>query len=219
MRVVMVRDVMLNAAVAENVCFGFSTIFFLKTRLLVRLHIVYMTVCTHLGPYIQIVIHLMSYTCSDVAIVTFSMWAIHLENSTRGSKCMLLEFQILQKYSFCKILSSHFNEGACTNTDYFVQIIEKLEGTGKTYRGAMDLTVTPLRKAGEFYWILKLRTVFPYGLNDRVGDEYKNVNSDKQIGTKFKPLERNFDRIGRSKSKGSSMKLTPETFYLISITC
>ena len=83
----------------------------------------------------------------------------------------------------------------------------------------MDLTVKPLRKARELYWMLKLRTVFPYGLNDRVGDEYKNENSDKQIGTKFKPLERNFDRIGRGKSKGSSVKLAPQTFYLISITC
>ena len=34
----------------------------------------------------------------------------------------------------------------------------------------------------------------------------------KKIGTKFKPLERNFDWIGRGKSKGSSVKLTPETF-------
>ena len=84
----------------------------------------------------------------------------------------------------------------------------------------MDLTVKPLRKARELYWLLKLRTVFPYGLNDRrVGDEYRNENSDKQIGTKFKPLDRNFDRTGRGKSKGSSMKLTPLTFYLISITC
>ena len=71
---------------------------------------------------------------------------------------MLLEFPT--KDSFCKILSSHFNEGACKNSDYFVRIIEKLEGTGKTSRGAMDLTVKPLRKARELYWMLKLRTVF-----------------------------------------------------------
>ena len=76
------------------------------------------------------------------------------------------------KYSFCKILSFH--------SVYFVQIIEKLEGTGKTSRGGMDLTVKLLRKACELYWMLKLRTVFPYGINDRVGDEYKNENSDKK---------------------------------------
>ena len=34
----------------------------------------------------------------------------------------------------------------------------------------------------------------------------------KKIGTKFKPLERNFDRIGCGKSKGSFVKLTPQTF-------
>ena len=65
-RAATMRDVILNAVVAENVCF--STNFFLKTRVLVRLHIVYMTVYTHLGLYIPIVIHLMSYTsitCSN----------------------------------------------------------------------------------------------------------------------------------------------------------
>ena len=60
--------------------------------------------------------------------------------------------------------------------------------------------------------MLKLRTVFSYRLNDRVGDEYKNENSDKQIGIKFKPLERNFHRISPGKSKESSVKLTPQTF-------
>ena len=42
----------------------------------------------------------------------------------------------------------------------------------------MDLTVKPLRKARELHWIVKLRTVFPYGLNDRMCDEYKNENSE-----------------------------------------
>ena len=124
----------------------------------------------------------------------------------------ILGIQNPAKYSFCKILSTHFNEGACKNAHYFVQIIEKLEGSGKTSRGAMDPKVKPLRKARELHWMLKLRTVFPYGLNDRVGDEYKNENADKNIGTKFKSLERNFERIGRGKSKGSSVKLTPQTF-------
>ena len=54
---------------------------------------------------------------------------------------------------------------------YFVQIFVKLERTGKTSRCAMNLTLTPLRKARELYWMLKLKTVFPYRLNYRVDNE------------------------------------------------
>ena len=60
---------------------------------------------------------------------------------------------------------------------------------------------------------------FPYGLNERERDEYKNEDSDKKVGTKFKPLERNFDRNFCGKYKGSSVKLTPQYFYLILIRC
>ena len=37
-----------------------------------------------------------------------------------------------EKYGFCKILSGHFNAGCCKNAVYKVQILEKLEGQGRT---------------------------------------------------------------------------------------
>ena len=41
------------------------------------------------------------------------------------------------KYSFCRRLTEHFTEGICKNADYSVQIIEKLEGNGRTERGLL----------------------------------------------------------------------------------
>ena len=105
------------------------------------------------------------------------------------------------KYGFCKILSGHFNAGCCKNTDYKVQILEKLEGNGRTERGALDASITQLRKAKEREWMLKLRTVYPYGLNDRLGDEFKDDNCHMQVGNKFPALSRAFTRLGRGASR------------------
>ena len=37
---------------------------------------------------------------------------------------------------------------------------------------------------------MKLRTVFSYGLNDRVGDEHSSFRSKNLIGSLFPPLKR-----------------------------
>ena len=52
-------------------------------------------------------------------------------------------------YSFCKILNTHFSKGYCKDSSYTVNIIENLEGTGRTERNTMDFEAKPLRKARE----------------------------------------------------------------------
>ena len=42
--------------------------------------------------------------------------------------------------------------------------------------------------------MLTLQTVFPYGLNDRVGDEYMTEKDSRVVGNKFLPLKRSHDR-------------------------
>ena len=88
-------------------------------------------------------------------------------------------------YSFCKILNTHFTKGSCKDSSYTVNIIEKLEGTGRTERNTMDFAAKPLRKARETYWMHELRTIFPYGLNDRIGDEFKTDNKHINVAAKF----------------------------------
>ena len=79
-------------------------------------------------------------------------------------------------YSFCNILNTHFGKGYCKDSSYTFNIIEKLEGAKRTDRNAMGFAAKPIRKAGETYWMHELQKFFQYGLNDRIGDEFKNDN-------------------------------------------
>ena len=40
----------------------------------------------------------------------------------------------------------------------------------------MDFAAKPIRKDRETYWMHELRIIFPYSLNDRIGDEFKTDN-------------------------------------------
>ena len=72
----------------------------------------------------------------------------------------------------CKILSKHFGVGLCRNANYIVNIIEKLSGSERDDNGIPILGVTVEGEKKETKWMLTiLGNVYPYGLNDRVGDE------------------------------------------------
>ena len=89
----------------------------------------------------------------------------------------------------CKILSEHFHSPLCRGSGYTVQVLEVLAGTGRDMNGNMDPSVTKIRKGKEKNWMLKLRTVYPYGLNDMIGDEYRH-NVTSPIGIFFPSLPR-----------------------------
>ena len=91
-------------------------------------------------------------------------------------------------YSFCKILNTHFSKGCCKDPSCIVNITEKREGTGLTDRNAMNFAAKPLRIARETYWMHELRTVFPYGLNERIGNELKTDNKHINVAAKFSSL-------------------------------
>ena len=57
--------------------------------------------------------------------------------------------------------------------------------SGRTERNTMDFAAKPLQKARETYWMHELRTIFPYGLNDRIGDEFKTDNKHINVAAKF----------------------------------
>ena len=94
----------------------------------------------------------------------------------------------------CRILSRHFGIGPCKNANYTVNIIEKLSGSGRDENNKPLPSVTSERQKKETKWMLTLQTVFPYGLNDRVGDEYMTEKDSRVIGNKFLPLKRSHDR-------------------------
>ncbi len=100
----------------------------------------------------------------------------------------------------CKKLPEHFNTGLCKGSKYTVRILEKLEGNGRIGPGArdpIDQTSKRIRRAREKHWMLKLRTVFPFGLNDKVDGEWIRRSDDATpVSTKFPKLCRS-ERVSR----------------------
>ena len=66
----------------------------------------------------------------------------------------------------CLKLANHFSSGECEGADYEVNIFENWEGNGHKDDGTMDWELDRLRKKREDEWMLSLRTIYPYGLND-----------------------------------------------------
>ena len=72
----------------------------------------------------------------------------------------------------CKVLSKHFSVGLCRNANYGVSIIEKLPGSGREDNGIPIPGITVERQKRRQNGYSPIQTVFPYGLNDIVDDEY-----------------------------------------------
>ena len=96
----------------------------------------------------------------------------------------------------CNILYNHFNSVLCNKGTFLVQIIEVLSGSGRDGKNNVDPAITKIRQQKETEWMLKLRTVYPYGLNDRVGNEYRSTLTSS-IGKRFPKLERNHEHPSR----------------------
>ena len=73
----------------------------------------------------------------------------------------------------------------------------------------MVWVLKPLTKARERYWMMELRTMYPYAINDRYGDEYKTENTYINMAKKFPLLPRKHNRIGLHKG---FCKLSPQEF-------
>ena len=62
-------------------------------------------------------------------------------------------------YSFWKILNTHFSKAYCKGSSYTVNIIEKLEGKGRSERNTLDFAAKPLQKATETYSMHELQKI------------------------------------------------------------
>ena len=100
-----------------------------------------------------------------------------------------------------KILSNHFGVGLCRNANYIVNMIEKLSGFERDDNGIPIPGVTVERQKKETKWMLTLQAVYPYGLNDRVGDGYVAEKDSRVVGNKFLPLHRLYKRPEYNYSK------------------
>ena len=93
-----------------------------------------------------------------------------------------LASNILINMHFVRSLTILFREGTCQGATYTVNIIEKLGGTGRTERDAMDnIKERRPRKSRELFWVFELRTVCLFGLNDRIGDKWITENTHYSV--------------------------------------
>ena len=97
-------------------------------------------------------------------------------------------------------------------SSYTINIIEKLEETERTERNIMDFAAKPLRTSRETYWMHELRTIFPYGLNDKIGDEFKTNKKHIIVAAKFSSLPRKYSRANRGKNHKGVPHLLPQQF-------
>ena len=79
----------------------------------------------------------------------------------------------LKKKDKREFLYQHYNRGPCTS--FTVQIIEHIQPSG------CDKADTRYRQKRESYWIAKLKTKYPYGLNDKM----LNDNFDEPTWSRF----------------------------------
>ena len=99
--------------------------------------------------------------------------------------------------SGCEISIDHY-KNVCPGATFTIQILELLPGDGYL-NGKIDPAMLKLRLEREDYWIKTLRSIYPYGLNDRV----KSMDKDIPAGKLFPPLPRHGTRFveHRSRSK------------------
>ena len=96
-----------------------------------------------------------------------------------------------------KVFYDHFKNSVCGGWGYKVQIIQKMIGTGRKMgvsknktRLDIDQAARTLREKCETAWMTELRTVFPYGFNERCGGRDWRVRGENDlVGRKlFKKL-------------------------------
>ena len=136
----------------------------------------------------QNIIYLLSCVTCNIQYVGETVNPMHLRmNQHRTSK------------SGCEHIIQHSTE-FCTTHSFMYQIIEKLPGSGFTNTGELDDTITKLRKDREDVWIKQLRTIFPYGLNEKVaGKETNSSLIHPATGKLFPPIPRTGERPIRSR--------------------
>lgn len=98
-------------------------------------------------------------------------------------------------------------------------MLEKLYGNGRTARGARDASITLKRKQRENEWTEK-QTVFSYGLDGSLGDDFLKEDNHVLVRSKFHAVPRKstiISRIHTSKlntSLSSGAFLNKFNFYL-----
>ena len=94
----------------------------------------------------------------------------------------------------CEHMINH-KQNVCPGASFSIQVIEHFKGNG--YKGKQVCPeARKIRVEREDYWIKELRTVYPYGLNERARGHDKNL----PVGKLFPKLARSMPRANHSRN-------------------
>ena len=105
----------------------------------------------------------------------------------------------------------------CESNVFTLQILEKLKGDGYGDDNKPDPAVTKLRQDREDFWIKRLRTLYPYGLNEKAFDKLSSSSQPQNaIGRFYPPLERSKIRPKRKRirDRASNDITSAKDFFL-----
>ena len=102
--------------------------------------------------------------------------------------------------SGCEHVLNHLKE-TCVGATFSIQILENFSGSGYVHKKVCP-GARAKRLKREDCWIKTLRTIYPYGLNERTRDNNNNI----QIGSLFPPLPRTGERRNRSRHNRNNRK-------------
>ena len=99
----------------------------------------------------------------------------------------------------CEHIINHCKT-TCNGHQFQYQILEKLPGSGYNQFGEFDNEMAKVRKEHEDLWMKRLRTIYPYGLNEKSSGKTTNSSEvEHAIGRLFPPLPRTGVRPTRSR--------------------
>ena len=100
--------------------------------------------------------------------------------------------------SGCKNIINHYKNG-CIGFTFSIQVIEILEGTGYNEIDEVDEDLRKKHLEIEEKWMKEIRTIYPYGLNERAKELRNTKDLFRAIGTLFPPLRKHGVRERRNR--------------------
>ena len=97
-------------------------------------------------------------------------------------------------------LIEHYQHEPCKGQGYSVAIIETINGKGRK-NGKMDPTLVTERRKREDFWMKELRTVYPFGLNNRMGKNLDQRDQDESIYLEFNKKKKKRKRMRKRHAK------------------
>lgn len=142
----------------------------------------------NLNCHSQNTVYLLTCKCCNLQYVGETATPLHIRmNNHRGG------------IGNCEHMINH-SQNTCKGHQFIYQILEKLPGTGYDQFGDLDLEVAKTRREKEEIWMKKLRTIYPYGLNEKAKGKDTNASQiTHAVGRLFPPLARHGDRQCRTR--------------------